>query len=386
MENKTILLPNGQLMPIVGFGTWQMNSTVSMILLFEASEEELQSALDIALETGYRHIDTAPVYENEEIIGKVLKKWFDSGKLKRSEVFVVTKVILINIHFVLLYFFARKIAKAEFPGAFRKVKLERALRLRQNNIERNANGRKKELPPIGNRPEDVEYWIKKSLQNLQLTYVDLYLIHTPFTFEKSGNDLHPVDENGQIKLDQSTNHVQVWKEMEKQVECGRAKAIGLSNYNISQIERILKNSKVKISMLQIELHVYFQQKKLVKYCKEKNIPVTAYSPLGSRGLVKLINKTEEIPDMMQNDVVRTIAKKYEKSPAQILLRYIVQNGFVVIPKSTNSQRMKENIQIFNWELKPEDMEKLRNLDLDEAGRICDFTFFKGIEKHVEYPF
>ncbi|CAK9820144.1 Dihydrodiol dehydrogenase 3 [Anthophora quadrimaculata] len=301
--------------------------------IFMASAEELQSALDIALETGYRHIDTAPVYENEEIIGKVLKKWFDSGKLKRSEVFVVTK-----------------------------------------------------LPPVGNRPEDVEYWIKKSLQNLQLTYVDLYLIHTPFTFEKSGNDLHPVDENEQIKLDQSTDHVKVWREMEKQVECGRAKAIGLSNYNIPQIERILNNSKVKISMLQIELHVYFQQKKLVKYCKEKNIPVTAYSPLGSRGLVKLINKIDEIPDMMQNDVVRTIAKKYEKSPAQILLRYIVQNGYVVIPKSTNAQRMKENIQIFNWELKPEDMEKLRNLDLDEAGRICDFTFFKGIEKHVEYPF
>ncbi|KOC59384.1 hypothetical protein WH47_11895 [Habropoda laboriosa] len=90
---------------------------------------------------------------------------------------------------------------------------------------------------------------------------------------------------------------------------------------------------------------------LVKYCKEKNISMTAYSPLGSRGLVKLLNKTEEIPDMLQNDV-----------------------------------RIQENIQLFNWELKSEDMKKLTNLDLGEAGRICDFSFFKGIQQHVEFPF
>lgn len=320
-KSKAILLPSGQLMPLLGFGTWQ------------ASEEELMSALDTALEAGYRHIDTAPVYLNEKAIGKVLKKWFDSGKFKRSEIFIVTK-----------------------------------------------------LPPTGNRPEHVEKCIKKSLQDLQLDYLDLYLIHTPFGFEEVGDDLHPVDKDGNIRLDLSTDAVKVWAEMEKQVESGRTKAIGLSNFNIKQIERVLNSAKIKISMLQIELHVYFQQQELVKYCKSKNIPITAYSPLGTRNFVKLMKKTEDIPDMLQNDVVLEIAKKHKKSAAQILLRYILQNGIVVIPKSTNPQRIKENSQLFDWKLEPQDMEKLKGLDRGESARICDFDFFKGIRQHPQYPF
>ncbi|XP_029051864.1 aldo-keto reductase family 1 member A1-A isoform X1 [Osmia bicornis bicornis] len=320
-KNNAILLSNEQYMPILGFGTWR------------ASEEELMTALDIALEAGYRHIDTAPVYFNEKAIGKVLKKWFDSGKLKRSDIFIATK-----------------------------------------------------LPPTGNRPEYVEKWIKKSLEDLQLDYLDLYLIHTPFAFKEVGDDLHPCDKDGQIMFDPITDHVKVWAEMEKQVECGRAKAIGLSNFNIKQIERVLKSAKINISMLQIELHVYFQQQELVNYCKSKKIAITAYSPLGSRSFVKATNKTEEIPDMLQSDVVLEIAKHYNKSPAQILLRYIIQNGIAVIPKSTNPQRIKENTQLFDWKLESQDMKKLKNLDRGESGRICDFGFFKGIRRHPEFPF
>lgn len=97
-----------------------------------------------------------------------------------------------------------------------------------------------------------------------MEYLDLYLIHTPFAFEEFGDELHPADENGQMKLDCKTNHIETLAEMEKQVKCGRTRAIGLSNFNISQIERIVKNAKSNVSMLQVELHLYFQQKELVR--------------------------------------------------------------------------------------------------------------------------
>lgn len=119
------------------------------------------------------------------------------------------------------------------------------------------------MPPSGNRTEDIEKWIKRSLCNLQLSYLDLYLVHAPFGFEDDGKDLHPHDETGQIRMDVKTDHLKVWSAMEQQVLEGRAKAIGLSNFNIPQIKRILDNNTLPISNLQIELHVYFQQQDLV---------------------------------------------------------------------------------------------------------------------------
>lgn len=168
--------------------------------------------MDAALEAGYRLIDTAAVYENEPAIGNVLKRWLDSGKIQRSELFIVTK-----------------------------------------------------LPPTGNRHEDVEKWIKKSLANLQLDYLDLYLIHTPFTFVDAGEEMHPYNENGEIMIDVTTDHVKTWQAMEQQVLEGRTRAIGLSNFNIVQIEKILNIAKIPVSNLQIELHVYLQQKELVNF-------------------------------------------------------------------------------------------------------------------------
>ncbi|XP_015191616.1 PREDICTED: alcohol dehydrogenase [NADP(+)] [Polistes dominula] len=318
---KCISLPNGQQMPILGFGTWQ------------ASEEEIETALDLAFEAGYRHIDTATVYENENAIGKVIKKWLDSGKIKRSELFIVTK-----------------------------------------------------LPPVGVRPEGVEKWIKKSIANLQLDYLDLYLVHVPFTFQEIGENLHPKNEKGEIMIDTSTDHVKIWKEMEKQVELGRTKSIGLSNFNETQINKILSIASIPISNLQVELHVYFQQVELVEFCKSNNISMTAYSPLGNRGLVKLLGKTDVLPDLLTNAVVLKIAQKYNKTAAQILLKHILCKGISTIPKSTNPQRIKENIQLFDWELEDEDILELEALNKGKSARICDFSFMKGIKNHPEYPF
>ncbi|XP_071633318.1 1,5-anhydro-D-fructose reductase [Temnothorax longispinosus] len=321
VQDSSISLPTGQLMPILGFGTWN------------ASGEELEAALNAALKAGYRHIDTATVYENEHIIGKVLKKWLDSGRIKRSDLFIVTKV-----------------------------------------------------PASGNRPGDIEKWLKKSLSNLQLSYLDLYLVHTPFAFEDAGEVLHPFNEKGEIKIDPSTDHLQIWPVMEKQVLEGRTKAIGLSNFNIAQIQRILNNAKLPISNLQIELHVYFQQKELVKFCQNNDISVTAYSPLGSRGLVEKIGKGDAVPNLLQNVTVLEIAEKYEKTSAQILLKCIIQKGIAAIPKSINPSRIKENFELFDWELEAKDVDKLNALDMGESARICDFSFFKGVSKHREFPF
>ncbi|KYN01044.1 PREDICTED: 1,5-anhydro-D-fructose reductase [Cyphomyrmex costatus] len=320
-QNLSVSLPTGQQMPIIGFGTWH------------ASGEELEAAVDAALTAGYRHIDTATVYENERYIGNVIKKWLDSGRIKRSDLFIVTKV-----------------------------------------------------PPSGNRPGDIEKWLKRSLSNLNLSYIDLYLVHTPFAYQDAGEDFHPFNEKGEILIDTNTDHLQIWQTMENQVLEGRTKAIGLSNFNIDQIQRILDNAKLPVSNLQIELHVYFQQTELVNFCQDNNISVTAYAPLGSRGFVEKIGKGDATPDLLKNLTVLEVAEKYEKTPAQILLKHIVEKGIAVIPKSINPYRIKENIELFDWELEAGDVEKLNALDMGESARVCDFSFFKGLSKHPEFPF
>ena len=115
--------------------------------------------------------------------------------------------------------------------------------------------------------------------------------------------------------------------------------------------------------------------------------MTAYSPLGSRGLVKLLGKTQTLPDLLSNPQVLEIAKKHGKTSAQILLRHTLQKGVAAIPKSTNPKRIQENINVFNFELDSQEMERLNNLDEGAKARVCDFaSLFKGIEKHPEYPF
>lgn len=124
----------------------------------------------------------------------------------------------------------------------------------------------------------------------------------------------------------------------------------------------------------------------MKFCQTNDISVTAYAPLGSRGFVEKVRKGDAVPNSLQNLAVLEIAKKYKKTPAQILLKHIVQKGIIAIPKSTNPSRIEENIQLFNWELEAEDVDKLDALDKGESARICDFSFFKGLSKHPEFPF
>jgi len=290
------LTPEGS-MPVIGLGTWQ------------ARGGDVERALNIALEAGYRHIDTAYIYNNEAEIGKVLKQWLDSGKLKREDIFIVTK-----------------------------------------------------LPPSGMQKDQVEKYLNSSLNSLGLQYVDLYLIHSPRGYRVI---------NGQRQPNNNVDHLGIWSEMERMVELGKTKAIGLSNYDESQIENIRKHAKIQPSNLQVELHTYYQQKPLVKYCDKNNITVTAYSPLGSPGTnSKSYDKNNVLlPWILKHPVVEEIAKKNNKTPAQVVLRHALQNGLIVIPKSTNEGRIKENLNLYDFELDQIDMEKLNNLDQGVNGKL-----------------
>nr|CAD7401748.1 unnamed protein product [Timema cristinae] len=294
MANKqvdSVVFKNGYKMPLVGLGMFQRSDTTS-----------IESTIDAALKVGYRHFDTAYFYRNEAEMGKAFKKWLDSGKLKREELFIVTK-----------------------------------------------------LPSTGNRASSVEKYIKLSLEALQLDYVDLYLIHSPVGhIEKEAS---PGNQSN-WEVDMDTDLISLWKAMEQQVDAGRARSIGVSNFNANQVKRIVQAARIIPANNQVELHLYYQQKELAAFCKALDVTICAYAPLGSPAF----------PEFYVNDpVVLKIAKNHNKTPAQILLRQIVQRGIVVIPKSSNPGRIRENFQVFDFKLTEDEMYELSLLDRGKKG-------------------
>ena len=218
-QEGVVELNTGASMPIIGLGTWQ------------APQGEVGAAVKAALTGGYKHIDCAACYGNEEEIGAVFSEVFAAGEVKRGDVFVTSKLW---------------------------------------NSE--------------HAPADVLPAVQKTLADLQLDYLDLYLIHWPQNFAKEGtlgNCSFPRNEDGSIRYDMETTTMETWTAMEALVEAGLVKAIGLSNFNSVQITEILEKGKIKPANLQVEVHPYFSQEPLVAFCKEKGITVTAYSPLGT---------------------------------------------------------------------------------------------------------
>ncbi|KAG8317959.1 hypothetical protein J6590_013094 [Homalodisca vitripennis] len=310
---------SGMEMPIFGLGTWQ------------SVDADLERALHKALEVGYRLIDTAFVYNNEEAIGRVLSEWLRSGKISRQDIFITTK-----------------------------------------------------LPMQGNSPKLVREYLQKQLKALQLEYVDLYLIHHPAGInadEVIKHEGNTVDNTG-LKLDMTTDHVALWMEMEKQVDDGLTKAIGLSNFNVKQIERILKVARIPPANLQIELYLYNQGKAEQEFCRQKGITMTSYSTLGSRSVPNGLLSGANI-NPLQDPVVCRIAKSHNKSAGQVLLRHVLQLGIAIIPKSSNPIRIRENFQVFDFELSATEMEELNNLDKGEEGRRFHL---EALKLHPEYPY
>eukprot|EP01111_Echinosteliopsis_oligospora_P000715 TRINITY_DN1084_c0_g1_i1.p1 TRINITY_DN1084_c0_g1~~TRINITY_DN1084_c0_g1_i1.p1 ORF type:complete len:307 (+),score=95.19 TRINITY_DN1084_c0_g1_i1:46-966(+) len=275
---KFFKLNTGALIPAIGLGTWQ------------SPPGEVKRAVSHALQVGYRHIDCAWVYGNEDEVGQGLKEAFAAG-VKREDVFITTK-LWCTYH-----------SRAE------------------ENLE-------------------------KSLKSLGVDYVDLYLMHWPCPMNPHGNDpKFPKLPDGTRDLDKSWTHIQTWLGLEKLLQTGKVKAIGVSNYSVKFLEELLQHATITPAVNQIENHPYLPQQEIVDFCKNKGIHISAYSPLGSTG-----------SPLFKDDVIQSIASKHSVSVGTILLSYHVARGSSVLPKSVTPSRIEENFKIVD--LKEEEMKEL----------------------------
>ncbi|KAK5072814.1 hypothetical protein LTR64_000779 [Lithohypha guttulata] len=279
---RTFTLNTGAKIPAVGFGTWQ------------AAPKEVEKAVEIALKSGYRHIDCAAIYRNETEVGAGIK---NSG-VPRDQIFITSKLW---------------------------------------NTKHDSY-------------ENAESGLNKTLKDLGVDYLDLYLIHWPVTFA-SGDRWFPLDDAGVFKA-YDTDVIKVWQIMEKLLATGKTKAIGVSNYNVRRLKEVLAVAKTKPAVNQIEIHPYLVQKDLVDFCKQENILLEAYSPLGN-------NQTGE-PKTVDDAKVHAIAKELDMDPGQVLVSWGVQRGWVVLPKSVTEKRIVGNFQ--DRELPEKAMQELDALE------------------------
>nr|CAB3220825.1 aldose reductase-like [Phallusia mammillata] len=300
MAAPTFKLNTGHEMPFVGLGTWK------------SKPGEVQAAVECAIDVGYRHIDCALCYENEKEAGAGINAKINSGKVKREDLFIVSK--LWNTH---------------------------------------------------HDPKDVRSGLMQSLGDLKLDYLDLYLMHWPMAFANNGK-IFPRDDKEQL-INADVDYVETYKAMEKLLDEGLVKNIGVSNFNEFQLGRILKECKVVPANHQIEIQPYLLQEDMVQLCKKNEISLTAYSPLGSRDRPWV---TKEEPNILEDPKILKIAERLGKSPAQVLIRFQVQRGINVIPKSVTPSRIESNIQVFDFELSADDETVIRSMKT--SYRACTF--------------
>jgi diketogulonate reductase-like aldo/keto reductase len=234
-----------------------------------------------ALEAGFRSLDASERYRNEKEVGEAIQEVFKAGKIKRAEVFIATK-------------------------------------LWNNN----------------HRPERVKPAFEASLKRLQLDYVDLYLIHTPFAFQP-GDEQDPRDATGNVIYDKEVTLPDTWRALEGLVDGGKCKAIGLSDVSLGQVKEIFEAARIKPAVVHVESHPYHPQWDLLDYCRKNGIVMQAFAPLG--------HSSE--PKLLEDSVITTIAKRVNKTPAQVLLAWAIQRGTALLTTSKTPGRIKENFAI-----------------------------------------
>ncbi len=259
-------------MPVIGFGVYRTKEG-----------EEVINAVKWALEAGYRLIDTAMIYKNEEGVGKAIRDYMQESGVPREEIFLTTKLW---------------------------------------NTDQGYDNTLKA--------------IDASLSRLGLDYIDLYLIHWPTA-------------SGEKVFEDINKREETWKAMEEIYHSGKAKAIGVSNYTVKHLEEMKEYATILPMVNQVEFHPFLYQEELLNYCKGNNILLEAYRPLTNG-------------QNLTNETIEKIAKKYGKTPAQILVRWSIQHGAVPLPKSVHIERIQENINVFDFEISESDMGSIDDLN------------------------
>ena len=285
---------NGDKIDAIGLGTWK------------SDPGEVYKAVREAIKIGYRHIDCAWIYKNEDEIGQAFSDAFKAGDVKREDLFVTSK-----------------------------------------------------LWNTFHDPNEVEENIQQTLKALQLDYLDLYLMHWPVavkkgvSFPQSGDDFISLDE---LPL------IDTWKAMEKLKEKGLTMHIGVSNFNIPKIQGLIDAGGSVPEMNQVESHPLLAQNELLAFCQKNEILYTAYSPLGSRDRAEGMKSGDE-PDMFEIPKLKAIAENHGVHPAQILIKWAEARGTCVIPKSVNPERLKANLESANIPLSDYEMMEINKLDM-----------------------
>jgi diketogulonate reductase-like aldo/keto reductase len=314
-NEKTFKLSNGVTIPAVGFGTFANEGAVG----------ETYTAVTHALNTGYRHLDCAWFYHNEHEIGDAVRDFLAKNpNVTRKDIFICTKV--------------------------------------WNHLH---------------EPEEVKWSLENSLEALQMDYVDLFLVHWPIAAERDENHKPKLGADGKyvIKHDLTNNPEPTWRAMEELYRAGKCRAIGVSNWTVAGLKKLLSFAEVKPMLNQIEIHPFLPNTEVVKFCQEHDILPAAYSPLGSQNQIPSTGEK-----VRTNETLNEVAERSGHDLAQVLLAWGLQRGYVVLPKSSTPKRIESNFQI--PELSKEDFDAVEEV---AKGRHTRFVNMKDVFGYDVWP-
>ena len=307
---KYVTLNTDYKMPVIGLGTWK------------SAEEKIYQAVRWAIKAGYQHVDCAAVYGNEETVGQALHDAVAEGDIERKNLFDV---------------------------AFCHGVMQSLADLAEGDIERKNLFVTSKLWNTAHKPADVRPALEQSLKDLQTDYLDLYLIHWPIAEDPLSGEALDIPQE------------ETWAEMETAQKDGLVRSIGVSNFTQTKLKDLMDKAEIMPAVNQVEIHPYLAQNDLVEFCRENQIVVTAYAPLGSGDRPDTMKEAGE-PSLLADQVVADIAKKNSATPAQVLIAWGLTRGLVEIPKSVQFDRVEENLGALNVTLDDDDMKRLNAID------------------------